>query len=66
MRALLFIALGAAAVLLLLALVDHGTTQCAARPEPTSASQWIGNIPCWITSTAVDLFRWVFTTGRGL
>lgn len=66
MKALLFIALGAAAVLLLLVLVDHGTTQCAARPEPTAAAEWIGNLPCWITSTAVDLLRWVFTTGRGL
>lgn len=66
MKALLLIAFGAAAVLLLLAVVDYGTSQCAARPEPTAAADWIGNIPCWITSTAVDLLRWIFMAGRGL
>jgi hypothetical protein len=66
MKTLLFIVLVAAAALLLVVLVDYGTTQCASRRMPTTAAEWIGNLPCWITSTAVDLLRWVFTAGRGL
>jgi hypothetical protein len=66
MKALQFVAFGAAVVLLFLAVADHVATQCAARPEPTAAAEWISNIPCWITSTAVDLLRWMFTAGRGL